>query len=472
MDTTWTNLLDALESPSPMSTTSPRPQESARVPVHSDPLADSYQLELVVRATQHKRRLDARVQNAGKAFEDAICAYFFPPTTHISPQSRAQFASGLARCNSSGSTPPARARSQWPLSSSPLTPASPQIWLDSARRLDELARSVDLMLEDNSRERGLVAIARPRLSADAAKRACCYIGWLPSEILSQIFLQLPEHPLSVLSITHVNYRWREIALDIPSLFTSTASWDMWSLPLLEEWISRTKREALSVKLSNEALLRIRTESGFYSLVRSSHDVWEELDIAVAPFGQSGDVLDACRTILHLDMPLLKKLRLVGGNDIGLCSAILDVPSRLIASLAYLHLSNALITVEGHDGTETTDPAHSPRSLVIDSVSASSGRWDRLLRGCRDFNAMKLTRCGVSNAPPASWPSPQNFPNLTHVVLNESTDVLGLTMIYSCRLSNLRHITIKGGSVLTKRMWIALVSIRIPRNNEQTLPKRY
>jgi hypothetical protein len=455
MDAAWTDLLEALESPLPTSTSSPTSSPSQKS-AHPE----SYQLELVVRAAQRKRRLASQAQDAGEAFEDAICAYFFPSTIHTSPQTQAQPVSGLARCKSSTSASLARAQSQWPLPSSPLTPGSSQIWLDSAKWLNELDRSVDLMLEDNSKERGLVALARPRLSADATKRTCCHIGWLPNEILTQIFLQLPNHTSSILSITHVNYRWREIALDIPRLFMPTASWDRWSLPLLKEWIARTKRKPLSVKLSNEALLRMRTEDGFYSLVRSSQHTWEDLDIAVATFGQSGDVLGACRTILHLEMPLLKRLRLVGGNDIGLCSTVLDVPGRLIASLAHLRLSNALIMVGGHDSTEKKDLVpHSSRSLAIDDVSASSERWIGFLRGCRGFNAMRLTRCGVSNASPTSRPSSQNFPNLTRVVFSESTDVLGLTMVHSCRFSNLRHLTIKGGPALTNGMWVELVSIR-------------
>lgn len=456
MDATWSDLLEALESPSSVSVSLPTfpPHESAVACSDSD----SYQLELVVRAAQRKRRLEAQAQDAGKAFEDAICAYFFHPST-LPLQNHQQPGRGLVRSKSLASTPLSRGRRQWKFPSSPLTPASSQLWLDSARRLEELDRSVDLMLEDTSKERRFVSTIRPRYSPNASatvKKTCYHMGSLPSEVLIQIFLQLSKDSSSVLSITHVNYRWREIALGIPSLFTSTALWDKWSLPLLKEWIARTKGKPLSVKLSNEALLRMHTEDNIRALI---HDVcMEELDVTVATFGQSGDALNACRAILHLEMPLLRKLRLVGSNDIGICSPILDVPGRLITSLTHLRLSNALLIFKDYDTAEKRDLDPSPsRSLAIDNASVPTGSWIGFWRGCHGFNAMKLSRCGVSEGHLTSPPPSLELPNITRMVFSESTGVLGLTMIRSCRFSNLRHLTIKGGPALTEEMWIALVS---------------
>jgi len=473
MNAAWADLLEALESPSSTSTPSPTspPHGSLLTPLVAYSDADSHHLELVVRDAQRKRRLNAQAQDVGKAFEDAICAYFFPfpPARNTSAQTHRPVAGpGLTRSKSSASSTPApraRGKSQWPFPTSPLTPTSSQIWLDSARRLGELDRTVDLMLEDNSRERGLAAFTRPQLSKEVrplvAKRTCCHIGWFPSEILVQIFLQLSEHSSSVLSITHVNCRWRESALDIPSLFTSTALWDKWSPPLLEEWNARTKGKPLSVKFSNDALLRMHNEDDFYSLVQSSHHVWEELDIAVATFGQSGHTLDACTSILHLEMPLLRRLRLVGSNDIGLSSTALDVPSRLIDSLTHLRLSNAVIIVTVHDATETTESApHLPRSVAIDDVFVSNERWIEFWRACHGFGTVKVARCGVTERQVTSEPGLQDLPTMIRMVFSDSTDVLGLPMILSCRFSNLRHLTIKGGPALTKDMWIELVSIRL------------
>ena len=141
-----------------------------------------------------------------------------------------------------------------------LTPAFPS----SPRRVvrtevDELVSSLDDLeneLNDVQRE-----IQKVRNSLSQQKTAAMMslqpIGMLPPEMIRKIVFHAVEGPhdyLQIARLLQVSKLWRDVVLDISSLF-SQANWAKWPISQVEMWCSRAKPHLLTIYMC-DTLLRM------------------------------------------------------------------------------------------------------------------------------------------------------------------------------------------------------------------------
>lgn len=435
-----------------------RPRPNA---VHQDSLP-LHRVETTLRAARFKRREIQRAE-ARQAFDDAIVAYFFP--RRLDPiSSDDSHTLDPARWNSCDGHGGGGVFESSLAPYTPPVPESPPIRHDDHHHIEQYTQEVPSDAPPPMEPTGfeLVRETRAPTTADPLGTILSWIGMLPIELLITVFQDLSNHGNSVLAITHTCRQWRTVALDMPFLFISGICWDKWPIWLLEEWIGRTKGQPMLVELSTLALVRMRDEPRFINLVRFSQPRWESLDVSITPLEDDPDPR-CLGPLFEFPMNCLSTLK-IWGRGCPPAYNLIDIPRHHLPNLRHLTLQGLLLVASNPRNSMTSKEQNSfpiLQDIRVEDVLTSHHRWNAFFSSTRNASRIEISGSRISDPEiiqSSVETGPVTLTNLQHISFQDSTSIIGLTMLQCCFCPNLTYLGIHGGLSLSSKLWSDVVSV--------------